>query len=70
METKTLPLTALGNVPASRSKVFFRVSTWSTGAFVADFATRAEAQAFAISDARARGCDYDHSVAEIKMVRG
>jgi hypothetical protein len=31
-------------------------------AFIADFATKAEAQSFAISDARANGCRYDHKV--------
>lgn len=60
--TNQLPMTELGFIPNDRQKTFFRVESWNTGSFIADFATKAEAQAFAISDARARGCRYDHKV--------
>lgn len=60
--TKQLPMTTLGTIPSDRAKTFYRVESWNTGSFIADFATKAEAQAFAISDARANGCRYDHKV--------
>jgi hypothetical protein len=60
--TNQLPMTALGTIPSDRAKTFYRVESWNTGSFIADFATKAEAQAFAISDAHANGCRYDHKV--------
>ncbi len=60
--TNQLPMTALGTIPSDRAKTFFRVESWNTGSFIADFATQSEAQDFAISDARANGCRYDHKV--------
>ena len=60
--TKQLPMTTIGTIPSNRAKTFYRVESWNTGSFIADFATKAEAQAFAISDARANGCRYDHKV--------
>lgn len=60
--TNQLPMTSLGTIPSDRAKTFYRVESWNTGSFIADFATKAEAQAFAISHARANGCRYDHKV--------
>ena len=60
--TNQLPMTTLGTIPSDRAKTFYRVESWNTGSFIADFATKAEAQTFAISNARANGCRYDHKV--------
>jgi hypothetical protein len=60
-----LPVDALGN-PTSRPPVFFRVERWA-GRFIADFATKGEAEAFAIEDAKAKGCRFDHKVSTIKV---
>lgn len=64
--SNALPFTELGLIPSSRQKTFFRVERWS-GSFVADFATKAEADDFAISDARANGCRYDHKVSTVTL---
>jgi hypothetical protein len=64
-----LPLTHLGLVPNNRTCVFYRVETWSGGVFVADFALRSQAEEFAISDARAKGCRYDHKVSQMRFAR-
>ena len=57
-----LSLTALGTIPSDRAKTFYRVESWNTGSFIADFANKLEAQSFAIIDARVKGCRYDHKV--------
>jgi hypothetical protein len=63
----TLSLDSLGRIPATAPRAFYRVETWDTGRRVADFSTLPEAQAFAVSDARKRGCRYDHKVSPIQM---
>jgi len=62
-----LAATAFGTIPTDRAKTFYRVESWSSGMFIADFATQAEAAFFAISDARERGCRYDHKVSTVTM---
>ena len=62
-----LPLTHLGLIPSDRNCVFYRVETWQGGHFVADFALRSQADDFAISDARTKGCRYDHKVSQMKL---
>jgi hypothetical protein len=64
-----LNLDHMGRIAADYPATFYRVETWTTGRRVADFTTEAEAAAFAIADARATGCRYDHKVATVK-VRG
>lgn len=64
-----LPLDHLGRIPENRQVHFYRVETWNDGYFVADFALKAEAHAFAIEDARERGCQYDHKVSHITLGR-
>jgi hypothetical protein len=64
----SLPLTELGFIPSDRAKTFYRVESWNTGSFIADFATQAEAKSFAISDARANGCRYDHKVSTCTLI--
>jgi hypothetical protein len=63
----SLPLTELGFIPSDRAKTFYRVESWNTGSFIADFASQSEAKSFAISDARAKGCRYDHKVCTMRM---
>lgn len=58
-------MTHFGTIPADRAYTFYRVETWNSGIFVADFATKAEAEKFAISDARAKCCRYDHKVSRM-----
>lgn len=62
-----LHLDANQNIPPSYPRVFFRVETWATGRYVADFTTEREALAFAISDAKQAGCRYDHKVSRVHM---
>ena len=62
-----LPFTHMGFIPKDRNAVFYRVETWKGGHFVADFALKSQAADFAISDARAKGCRYDHKVSQIKL---
>lgn len=62
-----LPFNHLGFIPKDRVAVFYRVETWKGCHFVADFALRSQAEQFAISDARAKGCRYDHKVSQMKM---
>lgn len=61
-----LKLNDLGMIPANYPKVFFRVSTWNTGSFVADFTT--EAEAIVASYASKNGTKYDHKVSTMKLV--
>lgn len=42
--------------------IFYRVTKWA-GYWYADFRSKAEAASFAVSDARASGCRFDHAVA-------
>jgi hypothetical protein len=58
-----IQLDRFGRLPVSCPAVFFRVETWMDNRRVADFTTEAEAAAFAIDDAKARGFRYDHKVA-------
>lgn len=69
INTNILETTEFGTIPVDRVKTFYRVESWNTGSFIADFATEAEAKAFSISDARARGCRYDHKVST-RIMRG
>jgi hypothetical protein len=62
-----LKLDTMGRIAADYPATFYRVENWTTGRRVADFATKSEAEAFAISDARATGCRYDHSVATMRV---
>ena len=62
----SLPLTELGFIPSNRATVFYRVESWN-GRFIADFALKSQAEEFAISDARAKGCRYDHKVCTMRM---
>ena len=61
-----LKLNELGMIPATYPKTFFRVSTWNTGSFVADFST--EAEAIAASCASKNGTKYDHKVSKMHLV--
>lgn len=61
-----LQLNELNMIPANYPKKFFRVSTWNTGAFVADFTI--EAEAIAASYASLNGTKYDHKVSTMQMV--
>lgn len=62
-----LPLTYFGTIPNDRQYVFYRVEEYKGGHFVADFALKSQAESFAISDARAKGCRYDHKVSTVKI---
>jgi hypothetical protein len=64
-----LPLTHLGNIPNDRNATFYRVEEWKNGYFVADFALKSEAESFAISDARAKNCKYDHKVSRVVLTK-
>jgi len=66
--TSRLPMDHLGRIPEDRQEHFYRVETWN-GRFVADFALKGEAHSFAIEDARASGCRYDHKVSPITLKR-
>ena len=63
-------LDKMGRIAEGTPAVFFRVETWNTSARVADFTTEGEAAAFAIADASAKRCRFDHKVSRITMVRG
>ncbi len=56
---------ALGRVTKDYPAVWFRVSTWATERFVADFTTQAEAEKFAVEDAK--GLRYDHKVSKMRL---
>lgn len=58
-----------GHMTADYPPTFYRVSTWGRNYFVADFTKQSEAAAFAISDAKERGCRYDHAVSEMHLIR-
>lgn len=60
-----LKLDELGMIPASYPKTFYRVSTWNTCAFVADFTT--EAEAVRASYARNHGGRFDHKVSTMHL---
>ena len=62
-----LELDDLGMIPATWPKTFFRVEMYLTGSRVADFTTRGEAGRFAITDARERGCRYDHRIIQMTL---
>ncbi len=62
-----LNLDVMGRITADYPAKFFRVENWNTGRRIADFDDKAEADAFAISDARQSGCQYDHKVATMKL---
>ena len=62
-------LTETGHLSANHPATFYRVSNWNTGRRVADFDNQAEANAFAISDAREAGCRYDHRVEVMRITR-
>jgi len=62
-----LHLDANRNIPSTHPKSFFRVETWNTRSYVADFTTEAEALAFAIQHAKDTGCRYDHRVSRVYM---
>jgi hypothetical protein len=62
-----LHLDANRNIPSTYPKSFFRVETWRTGSYVADFTSEAEASAFAIQHAKDTGCRYDHKVSRVHM---
>lgn len=62
-----LPLDSLGRIPAASPRVFYRVENWATGSRVADFSTLPEAHAFAVSDARKRGCRFDHKISTVRL---
>lgn len=56
----------IGFLPANCPKVFYRVENWMTGAFVADFTTRGEAEK--ASYASNHGGRFDHKVSEMKLI--
>ena len=60
-----LPFTHFGTIPSNRNAVFYRVETWKGGIFIADFALESQANEFAISDARSKGCQHDHKVSRM-----
>ena len=62
-----LHLNAIGNIPTSYPAVWFRVSTWARDCFVADFDNRADAERFAINDAKE--LRYDHKVSMMRKVK-
>lgn len=64
-----LQLDAMGRITADFPAVFFRVSTWAVERRVADFTNEDEAKMFAITDAREKGCRYDHKVSTMKIAR-
>ena len=55
----------LGMIPANYPKVWFLVSTWNTGSFVADYST--EGEAIAASYASKNGTKYDHKVSTMRL---
>lgn len=62
-----LPMDHLGRIPENRQVHFYRVETWGDGFFVADFALKGEAHAFAIEHARENGYRYDHKVCPVTL---
>ena len=64
-----LHLDKFGRIAEGTPEVFFRVETWLTGMRLADFTTEAEASAFAIADAAAKRCRYDHKVSCIVIAQ-
>jgi hypothetical protein len=62
-----LQLDEYGRIPADWPRSFYRVFDWRTGRRIADFSTSAEAHKFAIDDAAATHCRYDHKVSQMHM---
>lgn len=62
-------LDKFGRLPEGCPTVFYRVEAWA-GSRIADFTTHGEAAAFAIADAQAKGCRYDHKVSKMTIVYG
>lgn len=62
-----LNLDRMGRITAEFPATFYRVENWNTGRRVADFTTKAEAEEFAIVNARETGCKYDHKVSTVKL---
>ena len=60
-----LYLTNTGHIPSNYPRTFYRVETWATGHYVADFTNEGEAATFAIKDAAA--LRYDHKVSRINL---
>ena len=54
--------------PTGWPVVFYRVSFWDTGLYIADFDNEAEARAFAIKNARESGCRFDHKVERLALI--
>lgn len=62
-----LNLDAMGRIPASYPKTFYRVECWTRGKRIADFDNCAEAHRFAIRHAKENGYKYDHKVAILTL---
>lgn len=60
-----LNLDSLGMIPANYPKTFYRVTTWATGSFVADFTT--EGEAVNASYASNHGGRFDHKVSTMHL---
>jgi len=60
-----LQLNAIGNIPADYPAIWFRVSTYATESFVADYST--EAEAVKASYASTHGGRLDHKVATMRL---
>jgi len=60
-----LSLNAIGNIPADYPAIWFRVSTWATDSYVADYST--EAEAIKASYASTHGGRLDHKVATMHL---
>lgn len=60
-----LHLDELGMIPADYPKTFYRVETWETGSFVADYST--EAEAVKASYASTHGGRFDHKVSPMHL---
>lgn len=60
-----LELDSLGMVPATYPKKFYRLTTWATGRYVADYDSLSEAKA--ASYASKNGTKYDHKVSTMEI---
>ncbi|GGA64629.1 hypothetical protein [Pelagibacterium lentulum] len=60
-----LKLDALGMIPADYPKTFYRVSTWSTDSYVADYSSEDEAKK--ASFASTHGGRFDHKVSTMHL---
>ncbi len=56
---------ALGMIPASYPRTFYRLTNWMTGAFVDDYDNHSEA--VAASYASKNGTQYDHNVSTMHV---